>query len=267
MGKREAIRKFLVFFIAMQLFASLFSFILAAQPLGMQDIAPSSSTRYEQAPDAVDTQAGNVTEIDIAGVSNTQTWAGFFGNITAEIILADSSGYLMYDWNDTNPTGQIYAADDSVNWNLVQCFNYTATGDGSGDFVEEVGGDYSLYGKNLDQLEAEFGISIADLDGINETFSEANQHDAFTANGYSFAATECPTTYVYDNTGAGVQGNFEEVLLWDPILNNTIFTTLLEENKGGYDNMYHDFEMLVLEDGHGVSATSTTSYNFYLEIA
>ena len=268
MGKREATRKFLVFFVAINLFAALFSFILAAEPMGIDDINITSSTRYEQVPDAVATQAGNATEMIINGVANTNTWAGFYGNLTGLIQLADSSGNVMYNWTQFNPSGQIYASNGSnVDWTLVQCFNFTATGDGSGDMAEELGGDYSLYGANLSTLELMFGITENDADGVNETFEDDTRaHTAFYTSGYSFGTDECPVTYVYDAAGEGTSGNFEEVLLWDAVRNNTIFTALLEQDVSGFDSMQHDFEIMVLEDGHAASAQSTTNYYFYAEI-
>ncbi len=46
---------------------------------------------------------------------------------------------------------------------------------------------------------------------------------------------------------------------------NIIFTSLLEQNLAGFDNKTHDFEMLVLEDGHGTNV-ATTTYYFWLEL-
>jgi len=268
MGKREATRKFLVFFVAINLFAALFSFILAAQPTGIDDINITDSTRYEQQPDAIATQAGNATEMNINGVSNTNIWAGFFGNLTGLIQLADSAGNVMYNWTQLNPSGQIYASNGSnVDWTVVQCFNFTATGDGSGDVAEEIGGGYNLYGANLSTLELLFGITENDADGVNETFEDDTRtHAPFFTSGYLFDSNECPTTYVYDTAGTGTSGNFEEILLWDAMRNNTIFTALIEQDVSGFDSQQHDFEIMVLEDGHAVSAQSTTNYYFYAEI-
>jgi len=39
----------------------------------------------------------------------------------------------------------------------------------------------------------------------------------------------------------------------------------LEENVLGFDNRHHDFEMMVLEDGHNGNS-GTTDYYFYVEL-
>ena len=113
-------------------------------------------------------------------------------------------------------------------------------------------------------LEAAYNIESDDVDGVNETFSYGNNHDAFYTNNIEFTEGQCMSTQIYDDTGQGVNDHFEEILLTDGT--NTIFASLLEETSvSGFDQQDHDFEMLVLEDGHG-SDTSTTTYYFYLEL-
>ena len=46
---------------------------------------------------------------------------------------------------------------------------------------------------------------------------------------------------------------------------NVVFTSILHDSVTGFDGTLVDFEMLVLEDGHGAD-TSTTTYFFFLEI-
>jgi hypothetical protein len=54
--------------------------------------------------------------------------------------------------------------------------------------------------------------------------------------------------------------------LYEPISTSVIFVSILdEEGPLGFDAASHDFEMLVLEDGHGTD-TLTTSYYFYVEL-
>jgi len=47
--------------------------------------------------------------------------------------------------------------------------------------------------------------------------------------------------------------------------NRTVFASLLSDDALGFDSLPHDFEMLVLEDGHGAD-TATTSYFFFVEL-
>ena len=53
--------------------------------------------------------------------------------------------------------------------------------------------------------------------------------------------------------------------MWDPTNNATIWTSILEDNLRGFDQRFHDFEMLVLENGAGTE-TSTTVYYFWVEL-
>ena len=58
---------------------------------------------------------------------------------------------------------------------------------------------------------------------------------------------------------------FEETLLYAPQEQAIVFASLLEQDLTGFDSSTHDFEMIVLEDGHGTD-TQVTSYYFYVEI-
>ena len=63
--------------------------------------------------------------------------------------------------------------------------------------------------------------------------------------------------------GQGGVGLFDEVLMSDGV--NTIFASLLEDDAVGFDGATHDFEMLVLEDGHETD-TSASTYYFWVEL-
>jgi hypothetical protein len=187
--------------------------------------------------------AGNVTELTISGETITQAWQGYFGNVSGVITLENSGGSVMYNWSSNNPSGEVFASNESsVTWAGITCFNLTA---------------------NASTLEASFGIGANDVDGVNETFSDSAAHDAFAVGGVSFAGGDCPATFVYDDTQVGVDNYFEEVLLSAGV--KTVFAALLERDEPGFDNNPHDFEMLVLENGH-LGDVGTTPYFFYLEL-
>jgi len=44
-----------------------------------------------------------------------------------------------------------------------------------------------------------------------------------------------------------------------------IFTSIMQQDKVGFDGATHDFEMIVVEDGQE-GDSSPTAYYFYLEI-
>jgi hypothetical protein len=216
----------------------------AVVPFGVENIVvENTSTSTPDAPQSVFAQAGNVTELNIVGVSTTQTWQGYFGNVTGTIQLANSNDNMMYDWALADPEGEIYATRlDSVSWENIECFNWTENGS---------------------WLESNFNIASDDVDGVNETFNEYN-HPVFYTNNIEIEMNSCMSTNIYDSSGISNNNYYDEVLLWDG--NDVIFTSLLEETSVlGFDGKDHDFEMLVLEDGHGTDL-DTTPYYFYVEL-
>ena len=215
--------------------------IAAAQPLGVDDITPGASSRYNDTttPTAIDAQAGNVTELSISGISVTRSWQGFYGNITGTIILADASGNNFYDWNVSTPTGQVYASrNDSVTWTGIACLD--ATG--------------------IENEETYLGQDANDPDSVTNTFSETN-HPAFDVG--SDPISGCPTTQAYSS--GGTQDNqFWQVLLEDTS-NNVVYTTIIEDTSpAGFNNQSWHFQLLVGENGQGNN--DPTPYYFYLEL-
>jgi len=224
----------------------------------------NSSHQNATPPGSLDAFAGNVTEINMPNASGiTQAWAGYYGNVSGAIQLADSSDKVMYNWSLASPEGQVFAStNSSIGWDNTQCFNFTASGtysDESGN-----GGSTNLYGTNLSLLETQYGIQLGDLDGIDETFYllGANTHNTFHVNSKEFNEGECQNTRIFDSSGWGVDNNFEEVLLYEPTTFSVIFASLLNEDVLGFDQKAHDFEMLVLEDGHQTDK-EITIYYFY----
>jgi len=215
-----------------------------AEPNGVTTITEESSSSGPTAGTAANHSAiaGNVTEITIYGDSITQSWQGYFGNVSGAIRLADASGNPMYNWSLASPQGEVFASTaSSITWSSIECFNWTADGAA---------------------LETSLNIDNSE-DGINETFSKVIGHESFSVGTTTFAEDDCMGARIFDNTGAGVDQNFEEVLLSDTT--NTVFASLLEQDTLGFNSKSHDFEMLVLEDGHDGNAV-TTPYFFYIEL-
>lgn len=210
--------------------------------------------------------AGNVTELNIQGFTVTQSWQGYYGNVSGTIFLADGSDSVMYNWSQTSPEGEVYAStNDSVLWTNIECFNFSSDGSYADDASQR--GNTSFYGTNLTQLETGFNIEEDDVDGVNETFTlfGAGTHNEFYVNNLFFEEGECRSTRIFSNVGYGEDNKFEEVLLYDPDTRSVVFTSLLNDNEFGFNNVTHDFEMMVLEDGHGEDISSMTCY-FYVEI-
>ncbi len=212
--------------------------------------------------------AGNTTFIAITAFSSTQTWQGYFGNVSGVIQLADNSDNVIYNWTLAEPSGEVYAStNSSVSWPFIQCFNFSANGTGSAS--GETAGGTNVKGVNLTVLESSFGILTDDVDGVNETFSftpAGDGHDLFYTANLQFSAGECLSTKNYNSGGTPAANNFEEVLLFEPVTSSLVFASILEEGTlNGFNGQDNDFEMLVLENGHGTD-TSTTTYYFFVEL-
>jgi hypothetical protein len=221
--------------------------VMAVVPFGGTVTPGTSETAPADTADNEVALAGNVTELTITGFTTTQSWQGYFGNVSGTIQLADASDNVMYNWSLADPEGEVYATNaTSVDWESIACFDLVT---------------------NHESLELAYNIANDDMDGINETFSDSNTHDLFYTNNVQFSAGDCPSTYIYGDTGAGVSTEFQEVLMTDQsAASQIIFASIIEESSViGFDNVDHDFEMLVLEDGHGTD-TSTTTYYFYVEL-
>ena len=212
----------------------------------------------------VDAEAGNITALTISALSATQTWQGYYGNVTGTITLDDADNWTMYSWYSAEPQGEIYASNTStVTWSAIHCVNYTANASEGSQI-------------NLSVLEEMFGLASGDYDGVDETFNStgklsdgATDHSGFFVGQYEIIAGTCPATDTYE-VDSSTRTNFQEVLLTDNA--SIIFTAIIENDETnnatdvyGYDNSTHDFQMLVGEDGHSGN-TDSTPYYFFVEL-
>lgn len=242
-----------------------FPLVTGLEPTGGSVTHISSQTAPNDTAGSLPAIAGNVTAMTITAFSTTQSWQGFFGNVTGTVQLADALDNVLYNWTLASPEGEVYASTNvTINWTNIQCFNFTATGSGASDIAQA--GATSLFGTNLTTLESRFNIASDDVDGVNETFSLLGTHDAFFAAQRQFTQGECLSTLVFGDGGAGVDNEFEEILMYEPTTSSVLFVALIEESSVlGFDDGDHDFEMLVLEDGHGTNV-ATTTYYFWVEL-
>ncbi len=254
----------LLFSIVIIIFFSSFTYSLS--PSGGTVAAGTPQTSPTDGSGNNSAYAGNITYLGISGVSVTQTWQGYFGNVTGGITLADSSANAIYNWTLTEPSGEVYSStNSSITWSSIQCFNFTANATGSVGSA----GSTNLAGTNLTVLETRYNIISDDLDGVNETFSftpAGEGHDAFVTASLSFSSAECLSTKLNNATGLLGANQFEEVLLYEPTTSSVVFASILEEGiLNGFNQQDNDFQMIVLEDGHGADTTSTP-YFFFVEL-
>lgn len=250
-----------IIFVSLAFLVLSLSSVIAA-PYGAGTVTQENSTRAPaDAPQSNEAYAGNVTELTIAGFTTTAAWQGYFGNVTGVIQLADSDDKVMYNWSSANPRGEVYAStNDTIEWLYIQCFNHTAAGNYSDDTANA--GGTSKFGTNYTQLESMFGItSDDDADSVDITFA-SNNHALFYTNSFQFSAGECMNVKLFNSTGVG---NFDEALMYEPTTHSVIFNSIINRNADGFDGRTHDFQMVVLENGHGTDL-DTTTYYFYIEL-
>ncbi len=223
----------------------------AALPEGPSTLTVVNSTkRTPQTASNVSAVAGNVSQLNIIGSTITQTWQGYYGNISGTIVLTDSANYALYDWDVAFPEGEIYASDSTIDFTgSIACYNYTKAGGGYLD---------------LATYESSLGLVSDDPDGINETFPVGSANPFYV--GTNLINSTCPKTNLYNSSGVQNSAQFEEFILYDLTANKIIYTALLEETGiRGFDNRTWNFQMIVAENGRNGDNNPTTYY-FYVEL-
>ena len=84
----------------------------ASVQVGTQERAPSQPAGNLQ------TEGGNVTEVNVSAYQVTTKWAGFYGTVSGDIRLADAANHIFYQWTVNDPTGGVVYATTGVitNW-------------------------------------------------------------------------------------------------------------------------------------------------------
>jgi hypothetical protein len=169
-------------------------------------------------------------------------WKAYVGNVTGTLALDDANGYSIYNWNLGNSSGgEVYVSRySSINFNSISCANQTAV--------------------NNDQTVT--GMSSASADSINNKFN-ATTHRSFNVSTTTMSGCRSTATYVNDAPQTmGPSALFQEILLMD---NDTkmVYTTLIENDEAGYNNLDYDFQLIVAENE---SATVPTVYYFWVEL-
>jgi hypothetical protein len=242
--------KLLSLFVAIVVVGSvcLLNGVFAVQPFGA-DITFNVTTRAPaDDPESHEANAGNVTYMTLYGYTITQSWQGYYGNISGTVMLADNNDNVLYNWSLADPEGEVYASENGtgIDWGNIACFDLDA--------------DHNT-------LETWFNISYDDVDGVNETFSDGNTHERFYTANTEFTPGQCAAAWLFNDTGFQGANTWEEVLLTDQSDTvQVIFTSLIEEHGAtGFDGNNYDFQMIVLEDGHGTDV-DYRDYYFYVEL-
>jgi len=264
-----------IFLITVLLVVLLSASVFALKPFGasVTPVTPSDSATLDNAGSDPNAIAGNITSLTISGFSVTQSWQGYFGNVTGVITLEDSAGNVLYNWSESSPEGEIFSStNSSLEWNYIQCFNLTADGSYGNDLPNA--GGTSKFGTNAQILNTEFGLAQDDPDTVNVTFNyngtqaqgEGLVHDQFYLNNLLFTPGECgAATHLFADSNSSEDSAFQEILMYEPSTYSVVYATILDEDEFGFDNDPHDFQMIVLENGHGTD-TAVDTYYFWVEL-
>jgi hypothetical protein len=217
---------------------------VVAEPTGPSSIIPISSSRYPvTAASNTSAIAGNVTELNFESNSVTNTWQGYYGNISGSIKLGDANNNTLYDWTSASPNGEIYATRSGTTpiWSSISCANSA----------------------QIDAEDAALGVTqVTDQDSVNRTFLNATSFSTFFVGNLNINSTQnCYAANLHNATGPST--DFQEVLLHDG--STLVYAALLKQDAPGFDANNHDFEMIVGEDGHN-GDSNPTPYYFYVEL-
>ncbi len=174
------------------------------------------------------TEGGNVTNMNVSSDVITSRWAGFWGNISGSIILADASGNNFYRWTVTDVTGSVVYATSApvVDWATLAAARES---------------DMPAY------------VQGTAPDSYNNTFTGT---ETFTSASQSVANANFTFTYE-----GGAMGTNLKTYALKVDTSTLVFAAKAVAGTTGFNNQAVDYQLLVPAQGG-----TTTTYNFYLEL-
>ncbi|MGB9748530.1 MAG: hypothetical protein ACP5OZ_05170 [Candidatus Woesearchaeota archaeon] len=187
---------------------------------------------------------GTITTMVLNFTQQNLRWKAYVGNISGKYALQDSSNYMIYEWNFSSDSGEIYAtrASSTPTWTSVACAQQS----------------------DIDSEDSALNHASSNSDTINKTFPY-QIHKAFAVGAVPINQNACRSTATFINNAPQSMDpgttKFQEVLL--KAGSAFLYTTLFSYNTNGYNNQPYDFQVLVAEDD---TAGSPTTYYFYVEL-
>ena len=216
-------RLFVMFFILVAFAVAAFA---QALPSGATVSTSSDETWAGDAAGSDVSEGGNITSLTLSGKSQTEYWQGYYGNVSGNLTLRDTSGDRMYSWNITNITGEVYASiDNGVTW------------------VGIVGEEDCM---------TDEAITGTGEDRVNNTFT--NTTVSWTVGATSIVKACQTYTYI---SSLSQSNDFEEIILDEGA--NSVYGTKTEYKTAGFDGKQHHFQMIV------PSNSTKVTYYFYIE--
>ena len=171
--------------------------------------------------------AGGVSQVNVSTIPSTTRWAGFYGSISATVVLADASNNWFRNWTASNVAGAfVYAStSDNVDFTNLSAANQTS------DFPSWL-------------------TTAGVADNWQSTFTN---NETQTFNSQDINANY---TYTYNNAGTNTFKTYSlksgTTLVWAALAQNDVT---------GYDGGTVDYQLLV-----PVNDQTSTTYYFYLEL-
>lgn len=215
--------------------AFLMASLAAAAPTGATLQTGTASSMSTASATSASIQGGQVQEVNVSGYTVTGKWAGFFGQVSGDVRLGDSSGNIFYKWTVNNPTGSVvYAVTNGT------------VSDWTGTNI------VPLYGN--DAILPSFLTTGAD--SFNNTFT---QQETFTSSSLNINNVNYTTTWESGSQGS----NFKTYALKASSEGLMVWAAKAVSDTTGYDGTTSvDYQVLV-----GLTnETSSVPVYFYMEL-
>ena len=205
-------------------------FVLAIQPAESWTSGPQN--KFTPANNqALTTEGGNVTELNISQDISTEKWAGLWGNLSGNILLSDgTSNFYIWTWSPSN--GGVVCAQPSS----------TANFDWSAAAATTAG-----------EVDAAFSFTTTDTDSATNTLTETC---SLTISGTSI--TGAPAV-----TASGFQTCSLEDTSTLPTKSDLAFCTSITTGTTLFNGGTGDYALMIPTTE---SAGSTETYVFWLEL-
>ena len=170
---------------------------------------------------------GNVSATNVSGIAITSRWAGFYGLLGGNILLADASNYKFFLWTVSNYTDSVvYAANDTISdWSLKPLNN---------TYVPE--------------------MVLNGFDSFDLTFTQTG---VFSSNSIG-PISDTPYTLTYQEGIVGILKTYA-LLTSDNAVN--VWAGVAVQNATSFKPGQNvDYQIIV------PASTTGTQYNFYLEL-
>lgn len=208
----------------------LFGFVFLTSAQQGATVTPGTPETWSgPSPGSTTAEGGNITEVNMSGVSQTIHWQGFWGQVSGSIALKDASNNTMYNWTVTTVSGNVYTSNQStgISWSTLE--------------AGEAGDCNNIVGTGADSC--------------TNTFTAGTR--SFIVAGNTISSVPRVQTFNYTGSGTFDEGILEKSGGGPP----WVYVAEIYNNANTFKNGIADFQMIV-----PVNGTNTVTYYFWLEL-